>query len=79
MLTLTQTVVEKVLREPKDGDTTQAPECEKLAEWMFDEIRWKSQRRGIEEFHPMYAQYLQSNVWRFKGNSKFPVLSYSHC
>jgi hypothetical protein len=79
MLTLIQTVVENVLREPKDGESTQAPECEQLAEWMFDEDRWKNQRRGIEEFHPMYAQYLQPNVWRFRGNSMFQFQSSAYC
>jgi hypothetical protein len=65
-----ETVVENVLKEPKNGENGPAPECEQLAKWMFCEKRWKNQRRGIEEFHPMYAQYLQPNFWRYKGHSE---------
>jgi hypothetical protein len=67
-------VVENVLKEPRmENKSYEKPPQPRLAKWMFDEDRWLKQRRGIEKFHPIYAQYLQPNIWKYPGKSKPPV------
>jgi hypothetical protein len=45
---------------------------EKEKSWLFCVDRWKSQRRGVEQFHPLHAQYMQPNLWAFKGEKGKP-------
>jgi hypothetical protein len=53
----------------KKAEKATEDNCSQLKKWIFDKDRWMLQRRGIEEFHPLHAQYMQPNLWTYKRES----------